>query len=543
MVLGIKQYNIFRINEYQKSEFIESIQNANEIVQMPQEKSNDKITLYYFDSASSKKIKWEWLLIEFDIIGTELYKVPSAILLVELDVYMYAITFGISYHKVIKYCDRKFAFDFAKKLNYEEVKSTAHTSPNTKKIKVINSYLNNNIFEYESGEAFLKIKGKAILSDSVPINSNIEVGSSLKVNGKVEGLTNLIKIIKYIEFTIEKKENITKIPMFSQINEKVKLNFVNNIFIDCIKESKVKFSMSDFNIIGTNEFFYNNTAYYKVVYKSFVYECNELSHDILTKFCEEYELNLHEIIFDIKVACYNETGKSKKLNLIDIIDYTIDEHDVTLINGVWYEYNFDYLECISNSLENLDATYDPLFDWDDEYYKKYIDEKIKLETQIDENKNNDRKCLKEKIGKKFYNELVYNKSFERYGFRCIDRNIEQIDKGNKIEIADLHKNDTLYSVKIGGTSAKLCYVINQLKTSMDLIKSKKIPEYVNIKVFCIVILLEVADGKKVHFTNNKVDFSQINLLSFKNALDEWQKNVRKNNFIPKLIIGYKRTKK
>ncbi len=56
--------------------------------------------------------------------------------------------------QVDKYCDRNFAFNFARKLKYKEVKTTALTTLNSQKNKSINTYVNYNNFEFDSGESY-----------------------------------------------------------------------------------------------------------------------------------------------------------------------------------------------------------------------------------------------------------------------------------------------------------------------------------------------------------------------------------------------------
>ena len=81
----------------------------------------------------------------------------------EINNSIYVATFGPSFYLVEKYCDRNFAFNIARKFEYEKVKSTSIANPNSNKNKVISSYLDSDYFEYDSGSAFLKIKAKRIL--------------------------------------------------------------------------------------------------------------------------------------------------------------------------------------------------------------------------------------------------------------------------------------------------------------------------------------------------------------------------------------------
>jgi uncharacterized protein (TIGR04141 family) len=115
------------------------------------------LTLYISAPSEEKKVTWNWLLNEFqEEIKTSLPN-PKAIVVIKHEDQLYGVTFGFSYFVVDKYCDRNFAFNFARKLDYKEVKTTALTTPNSQKNKSINTYINYNNFEFDSGESFTKI--------------------------------------------------------------------------------------------------------------------------------------------------------------------------------------------------------------------------------------------------------------------------------------------------------------------------------------------------------------------------------------------------
>ena len=83
---------------------------------------------------STENISWNWLLNEFAEQPFYAFKSPKAVLLIEEisenTENNYAVTFGSSYFKIDKFCDRDYGFSFASRIEYTNVKTTTLTSPN-----------------------------------------------------------------------------------------------------------------------------------------------------------------------------------------------------------------------------------------------------------------------------------------------------------------------------------------------------------------------------------------------------------------------------
>ena len=129
--------NIYRIDEEKKNEFVKNLTDKLDILKNKLiEKENGKkynLTLYTFFSHEEKILSWNWLLNEFDENSFKYVATPKAIVTIEESNNMYVITFGSSYFLVDKFCDRKFAFEFAKRSEYKDIKTTALNSPNSLK--------------------------------------------------------------------------------------------------------------------------------------------------------------------------------------------------------------------------------------------------------------------------------------------------------------------------------------------------------------------------------------------------------------------------
>ena len=72
----------------------------------------------------NESISWNWLLDEFEQESFCAFKSPKAVLLIEENIENnYAVTFGSSYFKIDKFCDRNFGFNFASRMEYTNVRS------------------------------------------------------------------------------------------------------------------------------------------------------------------------------------------------------------------------------------------------------------------------------------------------------------------------------------------------------------------------------------------------------------------------------------
>ena len=100
------------------------------------------------------------------------------------------------------------------------------------------------------------------------------------------------------------------------------------------------------------------------------------------------------------------------------------------------------------------------------------------------------------------------------------------------------KDQTIYAVKIGNSSSKLCYVVDQMDLSMRLIKNHEINYPYNVSTMSLVLIID----KKENYPDGDdvFDITQLRYLALKNAINNWQKNARLLCYTPKVIIGYNR---
>ena len=495
-------------------------------------------SLYISDSKEEKNISWNWLLHSFDKEDIKMPSSPKAILVIERNYEsIYAVTFGHSFFLVDKFCDKDFGFNYARKLKFEEIKTTTLTSPGLRRNKVVNTYINYNELEFNSGESFAKLKAKEVVPQDFSLyKPSLEIGTSIRFVTNTDSLDAIIDLICYIENTIMTREDQCKIPVFTKITDKEYIEELKNKLYDEIKQESTKINISELDIVGVTEIFNNNDGMFKLKYKRFENEVTILNEDIIRSFCNEYNIDFNSQVLNIRVVSYYN-GESVQTNTVyDLIDYTIDSEKCLLSKGIWYRYNNDYLNYLRASLSEIDIEYHPEFDFSKAIHSEYIDAMYEIEHDHSEYHGKSEGEIKKSLIKKYYLERVFNEIQERdNGFINYDRKLTQMGS-SKIEVMDLYKNHCMYAVKIGNTSAKLCYAIDQSLTALKLYKSGNIPQMPNIDKVAIWLILE----RKTHIedSSGKPDFDKLDMLMLKNRLDQWKKEVRLQGFKPVIFINY-----
>lgn len=101
---------------------------------------------------------------------------------------------------------------------------------------------------------------------------------------------------------------------------------------------------------------------------------------------------------------------------------------------------------------------------------------------------------------------------------------------------DLYKSETMFAVKIGNTSSKLSYVVDQSMASLEMYKNGQFPSMPSINTVAVWIVLKRKN--KLPMYDGKPDISKLNMIMLKNRLDEWKKNVRVAGYTPVVYLNY-----
>ena len=144
--------------------------------------------------------------------------------------------------------------------------------------------------------------------------------------------------------------------------------------------------------------------------------------------------------------------------------------------------------------------------------------------------------IKKKIKDKYYAERVFNNILsEQFGFENHDRDSDETGAG-KVELMDLYKDGTMYAVKIGNSSAKLSYVVEQSISSTRMYKHQSLPDMPRVEKVAVWIVLK----RCIHLPeiDGKPDLSSLKMIMLKNRLDAWKKEVRILGYIPVVYLNY-----
>lgn len=538
------QINLYKIDRDKSAEFIEKLYVKFDFLGEQDYTTIDDENTYTYTVSTyvgkceeRKNPEWKWLLDEYEYLIPESLTALKAIVVIKRGEDLYVAVYGMAYFYVDKYCDTSFAFDFARRVKFKQIKTTTLTAPNSQRNKVVNVYLDYSNFSYDSGEAYAKIKAKMDVEDGFTVhNELVEIGHSIKTRLPINSIECILNFIEYVE-KVQTKEEIQKIPVFYKIKDEELIQELDDRLSDKIKDNMDCINISELDIIGVTEVFNHNDATFTLKYKRNRKDVQELSKDNIEQFIKEIrDFNFRKDFLKIKVVS-NRSGEPIRTDLMKrLIDYTDDDKKCLLMKGEWYAYNDDYLSYLKDSIDEIDVRYDSQYDFGNEKLKEYWEKKYNAEKLLPEYAGKSDDDIKKAIRNKYYPERVFNNVMEeKYRFSNYDREMDRVG-GEKIELMDLHRDCSMFAVKIGESSAKLSYVVEQSITSAMMYKHKQLPDMPVVDTVVVWILLK----RKNHLPekNGQPDLNELKMLTLKNRLDEWKKEIRVMGYKPVIWINY-----
>lgn len=501
-----------------------------------------KLGLYLANTKEDRNVNWNWVLQEFGESPITITAAPRGVITINKECgNLYAVTFGYAYFTVDKYCDRDFGFSFARKLRFQEIKTTASTIPNSLRNKIINSYTNYGLLDFDSGESFVKLKVKIDLDNDFELfKPGVEIGSSIKISVERESLENILATIQYIEYVLENEDDKQKIPVFSKVKDEALIAKLEKKLEEVLTDNPAYVNLSELEIVGATEIFNHNDQEYLLRFKDKSEHISNLSFDILEEFCTKYRFDFKHDLLNISVVIYRDGNSVDTKKIKELIDYTDDDEKCLLSQGNWYQYNDDYISYLETSVSEIDVVYNPAYDFTKKQYEEFIQEKYEKEKDDSDYEGKTETDIKEKLRKKYYAEYAYNiLRKEKNGYNLLDRTNLKLATYS-IEPMDLYKDDTMFAVKIGKTSAKLCYAVTQSLTALKTLKAYKMDRNHEFPTIKTVVLWLILEGR-AHIENNDgvPQIKDLNMLMLKNRLDEWKKEVRHLGLEPRIYINYK----
>lgn len=376
--------NLYKIDNKKKEDFLKNLnykfdnENNAEVIS---KQSDLKYRISVYIDGKDKKKKdpdWIWILKN----SKEVLDQPAslkAIVVIEPETRenLYICTYGAAYFSVDKYCDTEFAFNFARRIKFKQVKTTTLTSPNSRKNKTVNVYLNYSEIAFDSGEAYAKIKAKTLIDyyGEKP-EVTIEIGHSIKTKMLENNFIEMVKFIEYVEHTIKHNHEIQKIPFFAKVTNKDVINELDQRLLHEINDILDCINVSELDIIGVTEVFNDNDSLYTLKLNGFEMTVSDLNRDCVERFITENNIDLENDFFKIKVQVDKEDTHFSNY-MKKIIDYTDDERKCILIKGKWYHYNDDYVAYLNDSMKDLEVKYISDYDFSSSQFNNYRNKKKK----------------------------------------------------------------------------------------------------------------------------------------------------------------------
>lgn len=477
------------------------------------------LSLYVATSQESIPVSWNWILDAFEQAKIETNSAPKAVMIIEHNnIDLYAVTFGHSFFLVDKFCDRNFGFDFARKLEYEEIKTTTLTTPGSYRNKTVNTYIDYSELEFDSGESFAKLKAKVKVEKGFSLHKpSIEIGSSIRFSVDNDSVDKILDLILYIEHKLKFEADRCKIPVFTKISDKSLLTKLNQNMESSIGKNPAQINISELDIIGATEVFNNNDSEFSLRFRGKEKKITSLSNEEIEQFCKENHLDYAESILNISVIRLSNGSPVKTSKVRDLIDYTDDTENCILSKGIWYRYNTDYLNYLKDSISEIECEYHPEYDFSEKQHSDFI----ATHENLTQDKSKGDKETKDKLRAQYYAERVFNMlRQENDGFKIYDREVTHVGD-NTVELMDLYKDDKMFSVKIGNTSGKLCYTVDQSITTLKLLRQGKLADMPNVST--IVLWFVLKKHKHIEDQNNHPDINKLKMLLLKIRLDQWKR--------------------
>lgn len=363
----------------------------------------------------------------------------------------------------------------------------------------------------------------------------VEIGHSIKTQLSENSVDCILRFIEYVE-SVRAREELHKIPVFSKIKDEKIIQELDHRLIEKIEENIECINISELDIIGATEIFNSNDASFTLKYGKKHKDIQELTKDNILKFMDENGLKIKNNFLDLKVVS-NKNGEPVCTDVMKrLIDFTDDDKRCLLLKGEWYSFNDDYVQYLQDSIAELEVIYDPKYDFSNKKLSDYVNRKYREEKDGVEYEGLTTEEIKRKIKDKYYAERVFNNILsEQFGFENHDRDDDETGAG-KIELMDLYKDGTMYAVKIGNSSAKLSYVVEQSISSTRMYKHHLFPDMPKVESVAVWIVLK----RRTHLpdVNGKPDISSLKMIMLKNRLDAWKKEVRILGYTPIVYLNY-----
>ena len=377
---------------------------------------------------------------------------------------VYVISFGYSYNIVQKYCDFNFAMDFAERqLSTDKVTSQITDYIQNIRIRSLLNIKKDFIAPQDGGESFKYVKG--VPKDEQIYGSSIECGYSIRFSKSfsienISDLKELATLIREVETTLSLTNVENKFPRISYLNKSDTQNIeLDQIILETLRSehndsSEIELYMSDFDVIGTNILFNDNTSSYKLYIKNKSYTHNSAISTLSKKEISIFINNNINVINElnaIRISVIKNNEVFYNTAVKNFLFAVIDQPDSKYIlsSGRWGKANATFINSLDDTLIQLSERHLTISNKMSISYTcedNYIEELVKSDELV-----------------KLHRKMIY--ATDNYPH----------EKSHKFELADLYdlSLDRLFSIKLGNKYPPIIYAFDQANTAVKALLYQK----------------------------------------------------------------------
>ncbi|TDL88915.1 hypothetical protein E2R55_17300 [Vibrio vulnificus] len=495
---------------------------------------------FFYKLDSEEIVEIEWANYWGGFIGdasrkTKTVESAFGMIIIEIDNSLYAISLGRGHSYANNFADMDFGFDIAEIIHDEnsiDVKSAKFFKQS--KNKSLTQYNTNSYVTSEIGESHELLVSKIDITEKYSnfilhsYEDKMKFGSAVKFevsSYSPEDIINIVHELHYISLNEEKSGSLPRMN-FLKNNEdnQPTIADLNRNLLNALKNREPSVSLSyyleeDGDILIEPA----NDGQVQIIYDRRSYTLDSYSIESIGEKLSEIECS------DVsKVSIRPVSNRSNQLNLLKILDYSIEYHrkDYCLYKGKWASFNKSYMEFIEreiikvNECARFDADYN------------LTDEALERGREIQGSDI-------EEYDQVLYAEYPYNIFLkDKFNFMLLDRKKGQ-HFYKSVEFADLFNEEeqSLIHVKIGKTS-DLRYCIQQSIHSAEIFNTQSDAlEVHNISRVKKVSMLLVMQSGNIFLEDGTINFSNNNSIYFKIEIIEWLTKVRMLGYIPEILIA------
>lgn len=380
----INLYKINNLKEFEKKLKDKEFKKKNKTKKVEIDENNIKetylMTLYYHQDEEDRALPWKNFALKFGFTPPDMPSRPNAIILIEKDETFYGISFGSAYHYIDPYCDREWAFEFAKRMDYSKVNLIATTIPQSKLNKQTSTYINYNSTQINTGEALNKIAAYITTEDeSDDFNNKIQAGNSIKFKLKRDNLETIAKTISHVEEIIASEEIHHEFPAIKEIKDEKRICELNQVLLEELEKiidepsSNEYIDINNYISYATSTLEIDDFESFELLYNSKNLVLNDLSIDEIINFIKSNKISYNDCLN--LVIYLNSMDEPLRRTLRQLIMFDCVEKNCIYENGKWKEYNEDYVHMLEEEIKTIPAEYCPQYSFNNEDYKNYVSEK------------------------------------------------------------------------------------------------------------------------------------------------------------------------